>query len=146
MCSSAFDKTCRTKRWSGSKEKNQKKKKNSARHSCFACAVSSESDWKKKVLNLCTEGPAGRGPERYPQGQFLPEPSSVLLQITQRCPSHQSQSEDWSQTESIANKEQLSLFSWSRGGRGEQGGMRNGGWGETHSCSVKPKSDRPEML
>lgn len=30
------------------------------------------------------------------------------------------------------------------GGRGEQGGMRNGGWDETHSCFVKPKSDRPK--
>lgn len=100
---------------------------------------------KKKVLNLCTEGPAGTGPERYPQGQFLPEPSSVQLQITQRCPSHQSRTEGWSQTEGIANKEQLSLFSWSRGGG--RGGTRSDEDGVKHTPGLSnQKSDRPEML
>lgn len=112
------------------------------------CMCRLQWKWLRKVVNLCTEGPAGTGPERYPPGRSPPEPSSVPLQITQRCPSQQSQWEDafWSQTERHRQQEQLSLFSWSRGGRGEQGGMRNGGWVETHSCSVKPKSDRPEML
>lgn len=69
--------------------------------------------------------PSRHGARAISSGSVPPKPSSVPLQITQRCPSHQSQWEDtfWSQTESIANKSSCLCSAGA-----EEGGVNKEGW------------------